>query len=356
MFEQGILILDTSKLTGKYFKSFNCWLTIASVIPTDLLYIFIGTQAAFVRANRLLRLGRLFEAKSKIESETTYPNMFRIGTLAFKILLAIHWCTCFYYQFSNWSGLGSTWFVFSPDPNNNSTLFDYMSCCYWSTMMLLTLVEMPKPSNVAEYLFTITILLVGVMFVAYIVGDVGNAVSKVSAQRSAFQAKLDAIKRYLVHRKIDKILEADVLKWFEYLKSEDSEGSFASDDDEVLEILPRSLQIEINSSVHAATLNRVNLFKDCDKGLINQLVLKLKPIVFGPRDYVCRKGDIGREMYILKRGKLAVVSENGEQTFALLSEGAVFGEISLLNIIGKQKIMVNWVIVLSYLKFKFLLY
>lgn len=341
MFEQGILILDTSKLTGKYLKSFNCWLTIASVIPTDLLYIFIGTHAAFVRANRLLRIGRLFEAKSKIESETTYPNMFRIGTLAFKILLAIHWCTCFYYQFSKWSGLGSTWFVFSPDPINNSTLFDYMSCCYWSTMMLLTLVEMPKPSNVVEYLFTITILLVGVMFVAYIVGDVGNAVSKVSAQRSAFQAKLDAIKRYLVHRKIDKILEADVLKWFEYLKSEDSEGSFASDDDEVLEILPRSLQIEINSSVHAATLNRVNLFKDCDKGLINQLVLKLKPIVFGPKDYVCRKGDIGREMYILKRGKLAVVSENGEQTFALLSEGAVFGEISLLNIIGKQNIMVN---------------
>ncbi|ESN98991.1 hypothetical protein HELRODRAFT_162466 [Helobdella robusta] len=277
----------------------------------------------------------MFMALNKIESETTYPNMFRIVSLAFNILVAIHWSTCFYYQFSKWSTLGSTQFVFRKNGQDASTLYDYMACCYWSTMMLLTLVEVNKPTTSLEFFYAIVLVLTGVLLVAYIVGEIGNAVSKVSAQRGEFQAKLDAIKRYIIYRKIGKTLESEILSWFDYLKTEGGENSF-TDEDSILEILPRSLQIEINSSVHAATLNRVNLFKNCDKGLLNQLVLKLKPIVFGPGDYICRKGDIGREMYILKKGKLAVVGDNGQQTFAHLSDGAVFGEISLLNIVGKR--------------------
>ena len=40
--------------------------------------------------------------------------------------------------------------------------------------------------------------------------------------------------------------------------------------------------------------------------------------VFSPYDYVCRKGDVGREMYIVKNGTLSVVSEDGETVFATL--------------------------------------
>jgi hypothetical protein len=40
-------------------------------------------------------------------------------------------------------------------------------------------------------------------------------------------------------------------------------------------------------------------------------------------------------MYIIKRGQLAVVSDDGQTTFVVLKEGAVFGEISILNIPGK---------------------
>jgi CRP-like cAMP-binding protein len=56
--------------------------------------------------------------------------------------------------------------------------------------------------------------------------------------------------------------------------------------------------------------------------------------VFSPGDYICRKGDIGREMYIVKRGKLDVVADDGIKVFVTLGEGAVFGELSILNIAG----------------------
>ncbi|VDM10314.1 unnamed protein product [Wuchereria bancrofti] len=64
--------------------------------------------------------------------------------------------------------------------------------------------------------------------------------------------------------------------------------------------------------------------------------MKLQQQIFSPGDYICKKGDIGREMYIVKRGKLQVVADDGIQIFATLQEGAVFGELSILNIAGSK--------------------
>lgn len=41
-------------------------------------------------------------------------------------------------------------------------------------------------------------------------------------------------------------------------------------------------------------------------------------------------------MYIVKRGKLSVVADDGRTVFATLTDGAVFGELSILNITGTK--------------------
>lgn len=109
------------------------------------------------------------------------------------------------------------------------------------------------------------------------------------------------------------------------------------DEQEVLGALPLQLKAEIAMQVHLDTLKRVAIFQDCEAGLLMEMVLKLRLSVFSPSDYVCRKGDIGKELYIIKRGKLNVVSDDGKTVFATLGEGVVFGEISILNIAGGHR-------------------
>lgn len=133
-------------------------------------------------------------------------------------------------------------------------------------------------------------------------------------------------------RKVSKELELRVIKWFDYLWN----NGKAQDEREVLRYLPDKLKAEIAIQVHMETLKKVRIFADCEAGLLIELVLKLRPQVFSPGDYICKKGDIGREMYIIKDGKLAVVADDGVTQFVVLGSGSYFGEISILNIKGSK--------------------
>lgn len=123
-----------------------------------------------------------------------------------------------------------------------------------------------------------------------------------------------------------------VIKWFDYLWN----NGKAQNEREVLRYLPDKLRGEIAIQVHMETLKKVRIFADCEAGLLIELVLKLRPQVFSPGDYICKKGDIGREMYIIKDGKLAVVADDGVTQFVVLGSGSYFGEISILNIKGSK--------------------
>ena len=88
--------------------------------------------------------------------------------------------------------------------------------------------------------------------------------------------------------------------------------------------------------VHYATLSKVKLFQDCDPGLLKELVTKLRPTIFLPGDYICRKDDIGREMYIVKSGYVMVLGPT-RNVLVTLGEGSVFGEIALLGVAGMSR-------------------
>ncbi|OON16263.1 hypothetical protein X801_07926, partial [Opisthorchis viverrini] len=57
----------------------------------------------------------------------------------------------------------------------------------------------------------------------------------------------------------------------------------------LFEVLPIKLKSDLAISVHYHTLSKVSLFQNCERALIYDMILKLKPVVFLPMDYICRK-------------------------------------------------------------------
>ncbi|CAL9700196.1 unnamed protein product [Knipowitschia caucasica] len=335
--EQGLLVKDKQMLKDRYISSFQFRLDVISMLPTDVFYLYFGIDYPEIRINKLLRIGRMLEFFTKTETKTNYPNIFRIGNLIMYILIIIHWNACLYFSFSKYIGFGADDWVYPAlddpeEPAFGLPMRKYAFSLYWSTLTLTTIGETPPPALDSEFLFHVADFLVGVLIFATIVGNIATMISNMNAAQAQFQSRIDNIKHYMQARKVSKELEDRVIKWFDYLWN----NGKAQDEREVLRYLPDKLRAEIAIQVHMDTLKKVRIFADCEAGLLIELVLKLRPQVFSPGDYICKKGDIGREMYIIKDGKLAVVADDGVTQFVVLGSGSYFGEISILNIKGSK--------------------
>lgn len=101
-------------------------------------------------------------------------------------------------------------------------------------------------------------------------------------------AKLDGVKTYMSLRRVPIRLQDRVIKWFDYLWY----CNKSTDEEKTLVLLPDKLKAEIAIHVHLDTLKRVEIFQNTDAGFLCELVLRLKPVLFSPGDYICRKGNV----------------------------------------------------------------
>jgi glucose-6-phosphate 1-dehydrogenase len=76
-------------------------------------------------------------------------------------------------------------------------------------------------------------------------------------------------------------------------------------------------------------LHKVAIFKDGDPLFLSQVIMALRPQVADPGETIVRKGDVGREMYVIVRGEVEALDEAGK-VIGTLGDGAAFGELALL--------------------------
>ncbi|XP_025163951.1 cyclic nucleotide-gated cation channel alpha-3 isoform X1 [Harpegnathos saltator] len=323
--EDGVLQTDATKLRNHYTNSTTFYIDILCLLPLDFLYLSIGFNS-MLRSFRLVKIYRFWAFMDRTERHTNYPNLFRSTSLIHYLLVIFHWNGCLYHIIYKNNGFGSKNWVFS-DSETADVVKQYLQSYYWCTLALTTIGDLPRPRSKGEYLFVIGQLFFGLLLFATVLGHVANIVTSVSAARKEFQAKLDGVKTYMRMRRVPTHLQVKVIKWFDYLWLTQK----CSDEEKAVSCLPDKLKAEIAINVHLDTLKRVEIFQNTEAGFLCELVLRLRPVLFSPGDYICRKGEVGKEMYIVNRGRLQVVADNGKTVLATLKAGSYFGEISILN-------------------------
>uniref|UniRef100_A0A8D3BES9 Cyclic nucleotide-binding domain-containing protein n=1 Tax=Scophthalmus maximus TaxID=52904 RepID=A0A8D3BES9_SCOMX len=318
----GDIIKDQGMTKVHYRKSQRFKIDLFSILPFDLLCLHFEFSAIY-RVNRFIRVGRLhISCVDRLESIMAKAYIWRVARTTGYLLFVLHLNACVFYVASVHQGLASTTWVY--DGNGSA----YLRCYYFAVRSLINIGGLPEPVTLFEIMFQMTNFFIGVFVFSSLIGQMRDVIGAATAGQTYFRASMDGCVAYMNTYTISKLVQNRVRTWYNYTWA--AQGML--DESELLDKMPLVMRTAIAVDVNLATFQKIALFQGCDQQMLVDMLLRLKSIIYLPGDFVVKKGDIGKEMYIIKSGAVQVVGgPDNSIVFVTLKAGCVFGEISLLQ-------------------------
>uniref|UniRef100_A0A8C6VML7 Cyclic nucleotide gated channel subunit beta 1 n=1 Tax=Naja naja TaxID=35670 RepID=A0A8C6VML7_NAJNA len=328
---QGDVITDKRAMRKNYLKSHRFKMDALSLLPLDFLYFKVGVHP-LLRLPRCLKYLAFFEFNNRLEAILSQAYVYRVVRITAYLLFSLHLNSCLYYWASSFQGIGSTPWVY--DGRGNS----YLRCYYWAVKTLITIGGLPEPHNLFEIVFQLLNYFTGVFAFSVMIGQMRDVVGAATAGQSYYRSCMDNTVKYMALYRIPRSVQNRIKTWYEYTWQ--SQGML--DESELLTQLPEKMKLDIAIDVNYSIVSKVPLFQGCDRQMIFDMLKRLRSVVYLPNDYVCKKGEIGREMYIIQVGQVQVIGgPDGKTVLVTLKAGSVFGEISLLAVGGGNRRTAN---------------
>ncbi|XP_072306629.1 cyclic nucleotide-gated channel beta-3-like [Eucyclogobius newberryi] len=321
-FVKGGDIIKDRVMTKKYYRETERFkMDMISLMPLDLLYYQFGFKSIF-RFNRLLKGESFFEFSDRLESIMAKAYIWRVIRTIGYLLFMLHLNACIYYVASDYQGIGKTKWVYSGEGSA------YLRCYYYAVRSLINIGGLNEPHTVFEIAFQMTNFFTGVFVFSSLLGQMRDVICAATAGQTYFRTSMDNTVAYMVNNHIPSLIQNRVRTWYTY--TWDAQGML--DESELLDKMPLVMRTAIAVDINLETFKKIDLFKGCDQQMLVDMLLRLKSIIYLPDDFVVKKGDIGKEMYIIKGGAVQVVGgPDNSIVFVTLKAGCVFGEISLLQ-------------------------
>ncbi|XP_062235992.1 cyclic nucleotide-gated cation channel beta-3-like [Platichthys flesus] len=317
----GDIVKDRVMTKVHYRKSQRFKIDLFSIVPFDILCLHFQFSTIY-RLNRWIRIDSFFEFSDRLESIMAKAYIWRVARTTGYLLFVLHLNACVFYVASVHQGLASTTWVY----DGKGTA--YLRCYYFAVRSLINIGGLPEPVTIFEILFQMTNFFIGVFVFSSLIGQMRDVIGAATAGQTYFRASMDGCVEYMNTYTISNVVQNRVRTWYNYTWAE--QGML--DESELLDKMPLVMRIAIAVDINLATFQKIALFQGCDQQMLVDMLLRLKSIVYLPGDFVVKKGDIGKEMYIIKGGAVQVVGgPDNNIVFVTLKAGCVFGEISLLQ-------------------------
>uniref|UniRef100_A0A7N8Y944 Cyclic nucleotide-gated cation channel beta-3-like n=1 Tax=Mastacembelus armatus TaxID=205130 RepID=A0A7N8Y944_9TELE len=317
----GDIIKDRAMTKMHYRKSQRFKTDIFSILPFDLLCLHFEFSSMY-RLNRFIRIESFFEFSDRLESILAKAYIWRVARTTGYLLFMLHLNACAFYVASVYQGLATTTWVY----DGKGTA--YLRCYYFAVRSLINIGGLPEPITTFEITFQMTNFFIGVFVFSSLIGQMRDVIGAATAGETYFRASMDGCVAYMHTYTIPRLVQNRVRTWYNYTWA--AQGML--DESELLDKMPLVMRTAIAVDINLATFQKIALFQGCDQQMLVDMLLRLKSIVYLPGDFVVKKGDIGKEMYIIKSGAVQVVGgPDNSIVFVTLKAGSVFGEISLLQ-------------------------
>ncbi|XP_010615538.3 LOW QUALITY PROTEIN: cyclic nucleotide-gated cation channel beta-1 [Fukomys damarensis] len=327
----GDIITHKKDMRNNYLKSRRFKMDVVCLLPLDFLYLKFGMNP-LLRLPRCLKYMAFFEFNNRLEAILSKAYVYRVIRTTAYLLYSLHLNSCLYYWASAFQGIGSTHWVYDGVGNG------YIRCYYWAVKTLITIGGLPDPQTLFEIVFQLLNYFTGVFAFSVMIGQMRDVVGAATAGQTYYRSCMDSTVKYMNFYKIPRSVQNRVKTWYEYTWH--SQGML--DESELMVQLPDKMRLDLAIDVNYDIVSKVALFQGCDRQMIFDMLKRLRSVVYLPNDYVCKKGEIGREMYIIQAGQVQVLGgPDGKAVLVTLKAGSVFGEISLLAIGGGNRRTAN---------------
>ncbi|XP_072574522.1 cyclic nucleotide-gated channel beta-1-like [Paramormyrops kingsleyae] len=327
----GDIVTDRKDMRENYLQTHRFKMDVLSLVPLEVFYLKTGVNS-LLRFPRLLKYMAFLEFNDRLEAVLSKAYIYRVILTTTYLLYSLHINACLFYWGSAYEGLGSTKWVYNGVGNS------YIRCYYFAVKTLITIGGLPDPTTLFEIVFQMVNYFVGVFAFSIMIGQMRDVVGAATAGQTYYRNCMDNTIKYMSSYNIPHQVQNRVKTWYDYTWK--SQGML--DERELLVQLPVKMRLDIAVDVNYTIVSKVALFQGCDRQMIFDMLMRLKSVVYLPGDFVCKKGEIGREMYIIKDGEVQVVGgPDGKTVFVTLRAGSVFGEISLLAVGGGNRRTAN---------------
>ncbi|KAE8886032.1 hypothetical protein PF003_g29675 [Phytophthora fragariae] len=352
------LELYESKQRDAYQKQ-RLWIDVISAIPIDH-FLSDFCQSPLLGLNRCLKLVNFPHYMREINRRSVAYEKNRLCTLWILLFVLMHWCACVYFSLAsaseagddeevwdNWSPPRSVMTISWADPSLDLLMLRFLRGIFFASTAFVKKGKVFEPTTYSEYTFTLFVDFVGLVTMAYMIGEMANLYVSYISNEVEFRKNHIAVDLYLERWHITGKLRARSHAFLSSLWSSHRGVNYQAIFDEIPQV------IRTESVMHIAYLPlRVfinNVFRpfatthphDRDVDAITRTLAQHLKYEGYPRDEcVLVEGSVSKEMYFVVKGHLMsttttggseVASNSSQQSGLHYKKGDYFGDQGLLG-------------------------
>lgn len=333
-YDAGVLVLDLRRTTMNYLKGWFVFDLLVVCLDWVLLIwedfnsdteglprlsktMRITRLFRLVRLGRLLKVGAITETLQEQISSESASIHYSIVRIILWLMVMNHVLACFWFGVASMSD-DRSWITVN-QLQSESVAYQYTTSLHWAVAQLGVGQTEIEAVSLPERIFSILVMFSALLSFSTLVSSMTSLMQRLDQLKTEEVSQFRSLRRFLAENEIEQELSHRVMRFLQH--SLNVKKSVQSDDPQVLELLSKPLQGELQLERHKATFEQNGFFRRMLKqgGFhpIREMRLVamncMQPQVMASGDVVFAAGSMANSCFFLAKGSFHYTFEKSHE-------------------------------------------